>query len=305
MLLKTPIRRKNNILVKLEALQPGSSHKARAARFMIESAIAKGDLKPGDQKRILEKSGGNLGVGLAYEANRHGIGVDLVIGLSFSRIKRTLCEKYGAQVIGDRLLNDGLTPKEVINKLLNDHPNRWLFIDQFNNQANVLAHCHETGPETVGQIAPLLKTGQRLILVKGAGTGASFQGVATCLKGKIPNVSCVLVMPFGCDLSADRFSDHPLEGFAVGVRPPFLNMALIDAVQYVDAASAWEGQRAMAKDIGFYPGASSGANYAAAKFIAETNPDAIILTFAYDSGEAYLAGPAPIEACPPKELVYA
>jgi cysteine synthase len=302
---KTPVRRNNNILVKIEALQPGSSHKARAARFMIENAIAKGDLKPGGRKRILEKSGGNLGVGLAYEANKYGIGVDLVIGLSFSRIKRALCEKYGAQVIGDSLLYEGFTPKEVVKKYINEHPERWHFIDQFNNLANIDAHLNETGPESVEQITALLSAKEKLILVKGAGTGASFQGVATCLKKEFQNVSCILVMPFGCDLSTEQFADHPLEGFAVGVRPPFLDTSLIDAIQYIDAASAWEGQRAMARDIGFFPGASSGANYAAAKLIADANPDAIILTFAYDSGEAYLAGPAPIETSPSKELIYA
>lgn len=70
---QTPVRRIANRLVKLEALQPGGSHKARAARFILRRAIAEGALTPFGERRILEKSGGNLGVGLAFEADRKSV----------------------------------------------------------------------------------------------------------------------------------------------------------------------------------------------------------------------------------------
>jgi len=175
----TLLRRIGNRIVKLEALQPGGSHKARAARFMLRRAIAEGALAPD----------------------------------------------------------------------------------------------------------------QALILVKGAGTGASFQGIATRLREHFANVRCELVMPPDCDLAGTCHRDHPLEGFAVGVGPPFLDPGLIDAVRIVDGAAAREGQRDMARDIGFFPGMSSGANYAAARIISRANPDALVVTLAYDSGESYLPRP--------------
>lgn len=291
---QTPVRRIANRLVKLEALQPGGSHKARAARFILRRAIAEGALTPFGERRILEKSGGNLGVGLAFEAARLGIGVDLVIGLSFSRVKRALCIEYGATMVGEDLLERGFTPKEVIARMLEEHPETYVFTDQFANEANLAAHLEETGPELVAQIRAEIAPGQSLILVKGAGTGASFQGIATRLREHFDDLRCILVMPPDCDLSGERHRDHPLEGFAVGVRPPFLDAGLVDAIRVVDGEDARAGQRAMARDIGFYPGMSSGANYAAASRIAAENPQALVVTLAYDSGESYL--PRPMQA---------
>ena len=290
----TPLRRAGNRLVKLEALQPGGSHKARAARFILRRAIAEGALAPFGKRRILEKSGGNLGVGLAFEAARNGIGVDLVIGLSFSRVKRALCIEYGATMVGEDLLERGFTPKEVIARMLEEYPGTYVFTDQFANEANLAAHLEETGPELVAQLRAEIAPGQPLILVKGAGTGASFQGIATRLRQHFDDLRCILVMPPDCDLAGEHHRDHPLEGFAVGVRPPFLDAGLVDAIRVVDGEEARAGQRAMARDIGFYPGMSSGANYAAAIRIAAENPQALVVTLAYDSGESYL--PRPMQA---------
>ena len=284
----TPVRACGNILVKMEALQPACTHKARAARHILRRAIAEGKLAQDGNVRLLEKSGGNLGVGLAYEAARHGIGVDLVIGLSFSRTKRALCERFGARVVHDDWLHDGMTPKEVIARLIETHPERYFFSDQFANDANLQAHLTETGPEFAEQIAQVLAPGQDLILVKGAGTGASFQGIATRLRERFGGLSCQLVMPQGCDLTTDTFIDHALEGFAVGVKPPFLDLGLVDVIHDVSTQDAQDGQVTMARDLGFYPGMTSGANYAAAKRVAAENPKALVVTLAYDSGESYL-----------------
>lgn len=109
----------------------------------------------------MDKSGGNLGVGLAYEAARHDIGVDLVIGLGFSRTKRALCEHYGARIIHDDWLRDGMSPKEVVAQCLKTQPERYFFSDQFANQANLEAHLNETGPEFADQIAQVLASGKR------------------------------------------------------------------------------------------------------------------------------------------------
>ncbi|SFU29001.1 Cysteine synthase [Aliiroseovarius crassostreae] len=286
---KTPVRQFENIIVKMEALQPGGSHKARAARHILQEALTSGQLTPGGPKRILEKSGGNLGVSLAFEAARYDIGVDLVIGLSFSPVKRLLCQRYGARLVGEDALRLGKSPKEVIAQMRAEEPDKWVFTDQFANRANLKAHLEETGPDFSAQIARVLAPGQRLILVKGAGTGASFTGIATSLRANFSTLSTHLVMPEGCDLATDRFVDHPLEGFAVGVVPPFLDLSLVEQTQTISPSEAHFGQSEMAKDIGFFPGMTSGANYAAAKRIARANPDALVATLAYDSGESYLA----------------
>lgn len=283
----TPMRRAgDNLLVKLELLNPGGSHKARAARHIVARAIREGDLVPGGPRRILEKSGGNLGIGLALAASRHDIGVDLVVGLSFSPIKRALCEAYGARLVGLDALRAGATPKEVVQDLLARDPAGYHFTDQFANGANIAAHREETGPEIVAQLREAGADGARpIVLVKGAGTGASLTGIAERLRDAFARVEVLAVQPAGCDMLTGRFCDHPLEGIAVGVTPPFLDPALVDGVVDVAHEEARGGQRRMARELGLFPGASTGASYAVASRIAAERPDALVVTVAYDSGE--------------------
>lgn len=287
--IKTPlIRVDGNILVKLENYNPTGSHKYRAAKFIINKAIADRHLKPGGKKRIIEKSGGNLGVGLAFEAGRLGIGVDLVIGLSFSPLKRSLCQQFGAKLIGLELLQEGLQPKQIISKVLKENGEEYFFTNQFNNVENLRAHYEETGTEILSQLQDEKLEQKEIILVKGAGTGASITGISQRLKENLNKFRVFLVNPSGCDLEKKVFKDHIMEGTMVGVYPPFLNLNSINEVIPVTNEQAIEGQKMFARKTGIFPGVSSGANFYAASVISEKFKDSIILTVAYDWGEGYL-----------------
>ena len=286
---KTPIRRFQNVVVKMEAFNPGGSHKFRAAEYIVSSALKTGKISAKKPVRLLEKTGGNFGIGLACAASEYGIGVDLVVGNPFPKSKKSLCKEYGANLVGQTLLDKGLQPGEIIERLLDKFPNQYFFTDQFSNPENLTAHLQETGPEIVGQITQVIADQNReIVLVKGAGTGASFVGIATALKKNFPKVECHLVFPEGCDLFADQYIDHPIDGIAVGRRPPFLDFSLVDKVHYVNRRQAASGQSLMAHDIQFFPGRSSGAVYSVAKKVARENLNQIVVTVAYDSGEAYV-----------------
>lgn len=278
-----------NLRIKLEHLNPGGSHKSRAARRIVEQAIATGDLVPGGTRRILEKSGGNFGVGLAYESAKYDIGVDLVIGLSFSQLKRDLCEEYGARLVGVDLLHQGLQPKEVIAKLLEEHSEAYFFTDQFANPANLEAHLLETGPEIVAQIEKDIVDCAGITLVLSAGTGAHAAALNTVLRRAFSNIELVLVQPENCSFQTGEFGDHAQQGAAVGVVPPFLNLADVMHTVTVLDAEALQGQRLLAKHTGIYPGPTSGANYFLALRLAEAYPDRLVVTMTYDAGEGYLA----------------
>jgi len=286
---KTPIRCCRNVVVKMEAFNPGGSHKFRAAEYIVNNALKTGRISATKSVRLLEKTGGNFGIGLACAATKYGIGVDLVVGNSFLKSKKALCKAYGANLVGQTLLDKGLQPGEIIERLLDKFPNQYFFTDQFSNRENLTAHSQETGPEIVSQITQgIADKNREIVLVKGAGTGASFVGIATSLKKSFPKVECHLVFPEGCDLFADQYIDHPIDGIAVGRRPPFLDFSLVDKVHYVNRRQAALGQRLMAHDIQFFPGRSSGAVYSVAKKVATENLNQIIVTVAYDSGEAYV-----------------
>jgi cysteine synthase len=287
----TPIRQFENIFVKLEAFNPGGSHKFRAAKYIVDDAFQEGSNGFNKPVKIIEKTGGNFGIGLACAAMSRGLEVHLVVGKAFLSSKRFICQQYGATLVGQNLIERGFQPAEVIEMLLLESPGEYFFTDQFQNPANLKAHQQETGPELVEQLMNLgLRGEDKLILVKSAGTGASFTGVASVLKDYFPNLVCHLVFPNGCDLHKDTYVDHRLDGIAVGRRPPFLELSLVDHVHYVSDRDAASGQAAMAKDVWFYPGRSSGAVYFVSKKIAEQDTNGqLVVTFAYDSGEAYVS----------------
>lgn len=277
-----------NLRVKLEHANPAGSHKARAARRIIHKAIADGELKPGGQRRVIEKSGGNFGIGLAYEAAKYDIGVDLVIGLSFSQVKRRLCEEFGARLIGVDLLQQGVQPKEIIARLLDECGGDYFFTDQFANPENLNAHLCETAPEAVAQIEHEIGRFNGLTIILSAGTGAHASALKTVLQREFTNVQLIIVEPQNCSFRAGVFGAHSQQGAAVGVAPPFLDLGIVDAFEPVLDHEVIEGQRRMARDCGIYPGPTGGANYFLARTVAQQQPDRLIVTMTYDAGEAYL-----------------
>lgn len=285
----TPIARpKQNIVLKQEHLNPGGSHKSRAARRIISDALASGSISTGGKRRILEKSGGNFGIGLALEAAKHNIDVDLVIGLSFSPTKKKICRALGANLVGTDLLEAGLQPKEVIEKLLNSEKNKYFFTDQFSNPTSYTAHLEETGPELASQIEYLAPQFDGLSLVLSAGTGAHAAAIFTSIKRQYKDLKLIVVEPEGCSFKKGIFKDHGQFGSAVGSTPPFLDLRKVDLFQKVSDQSARYGQIQLMHDLGTFPGPTSGANYFAAMQEAKLHPNRLVVSMTYDHGEAYL-----------------
>lgn len=285
----TPLwREDDNLLLKCEFRNPTGSHKARAARHIVEAAIAAGELVPHGPRRILEKTGGNLGLGLAYAAAGYGIGVDVVVGLAYSPVRREMVRRFGARTVGIPDLQEGRQPKEIIDQLLADDPDGYYFTDQFNNPANVTAHETETGAELVEQLSGLARR-ERVILVKGIGTGASLTGIARRLKRDVDDVTVVAVEPDGYSLEREVFPTHPIEGIAVGQVPPLLDRTLIDSFETVTIDDVRAAQDWLARRRGMLPGLSSGATLSVARDIATQQPDAWVVSVIYDSGEVYVS----------------
>src|SRR5688500_15122808 len=65
------------ILGKAEFMNPGGSVKDRAALFIIDDAVRRGELRPGGV--IVEGTAGNTGIGLALVGNAMGFRTVIVI----------------------------------------------------------------------------------------------------------------------------------------------------------------------------------------------------------------------------------
>ncbi|MFC0337628.1 Cysteine synthase [Kushneria avicenniae] len=276
--------------IKLELDNPGGSHKFRAASHIVERAIARGDMVPG-QTTVIEKTGGNFGFGLLAACQKHGIEVALAIGPGFSQYKRDLLEGLGAELIGKAQLQAGATPREVIDyHLAHQHAlgRHYYYTDQFNNPGNVDAHRRFTGVDLGRQ---LISAGhsRRLLFVGCAGTGASFTGVVRALRDLDFDVRAVMVEPEGCDTLAAQFVEHRLEGMCVGVTPPFLDWTLVNEVFKANLDDVLAAQRRFYCDQGFHVGNTTGACLAVAHQLREqaTLEDRHIVTLGYDGGHWY------------------
>ena len=277
------------ILAKFECDNPAGSHKIRAARHIINCGLVSGDIIIG-KTTIIEKSGGNFGLGLVLVCSELKIPLELAVGLSFSKVKRHYLQALGAKLIGIDMLEAGKTPRQVIEWHLERATQLgkdYYYTDQFTNLANIEAHEKETAPEIAAQLKkyPEIDT---IFFVSAAGTGASLTGISRGLSMAGYKMEVVLVEPAGYDSRNGIFIDHKFEGTAVGIIPPLLDWSLIGQTQNVTNDEMLACQRDFAKSHGFFIGNSSAAVLSVAKKM-ENNlqPNQRILILFYDHGLWY------------------
>ncbi|MCW5254948.1 pyridoxal-phosphate dependent enzyme [Verminephrobacter aporrectodeae] len=277
------------LLVKFELDNAGASHKVRAARHIVRCAVETGEIIPG-RTTVIEKTGGNFGLGLLLACADINVPVELAVGLSFSPIKRRFLELSGARLIGVDQLQAGATPREVVEWHLANATalgKSYFYTDQFNNPGSVVAHEYETGPEIVDQLKAF--DGLRsLTFVSCAGTGAHLTGITRALRRAGLAVDVTLVEPAGCDSRNSVFVSHRFEGMAVGVNPPLLDWGLVTHTVQVDYAAMFEAQQRFATAHGYLVGNTSAACLAVALELADRAKGSHkVLTIAYDHGLWY------------------
>ncbi|MDC8786056.1 pyridoxal-phosphate dependent enzyme [Roseateles koreensis] len=262
-----------------------------ASRRVVKNALEIGGIVPGETT-VIEKTGGNFGFGLALACAEIGVSVELVVGLSFSPVKRQCLEFFGAKLIGIDMLKKGAAPREVILRYLVNAESmgkRYFYTDQFNNIGSLEAHLEETGPELSRQLAVGFPHVKRLSFVACAGTGASLTGIARSLRASGFQIDVVLVEPEGCDSSTGKFCDHPFEGMSVGVSPPFLDWTHINQTQWVRFSDVVKTQRRISVERGFFVGNTSAAClHVAMQMRNHLAADHKVLTIVYDHGLWYL-----------------
>jgi cysteine synthase len=297
------IKDSSGVFLKCEFLHPGRSHKARVARHLVDDAEARGYIG-GDSKRILlERTGGNLGVGLAMEARARGFPLTLVTDPSYSAAKRSLARRFGAIVLDRALSFPGCRDNgEAINEILRREGDRYHYLDQFGNPANPLTHESQTGPEIAEQLASFgVESDATVVLVCGMGTGATMRGVSAALAQRFARVRKVAVQPPNCELRSGRYAPHPFEGIAVGEPAPFVDVAELDDVVPVTVQQAARAHDYLITRHRFDVGPSSLANVAAVLSMSGLNDrhvghqdaardghaDQVFVTLLFDRGEDY------------------
>ncbi len=286
---------KPQLWVKLEFMNPSGSVKDRMALYMIRKAEKEGKLKPG--KTIVVATTGNTGIAFAALGAALGYKVLIVIPEEMSEERFLLMKLYGAEFIttpgGE---SDAGKALEYARKLAEENPDKYVFLDQWDDEANIEAHYETTANEIIKQV------GRVDLFVAHVGTGGTLIGVAKRLKEVFPDVIIVGAEPAECPVAYGWFHEgkegpwgrHEIEGVGDGFVPAIVrrNKHLLDDFVTVSSDEAIEMARKLARLEGLAVGISSGANVVAAIKAAEKHglgKDARVVTVLPDYAARYFS----------------
>lgn len=270
------------IVAKLEMRNPCGSVKDRVAVALITDAEQRGVLRPG--MTIVEPTGGNTGIGLAFAAAVRGYSLVLTMPESMSTERVALLRHFGAEV----LLTPGILMTSAVERarqLAKDTPNS-ILLDQFRNPANVEIHRRTTAMELWHD-----SSGAIDVFVAAIGTGGTISGVGEVLKAHNPRVLIVGVEPAGAAiLSGGVAGNHSIPGIGVGFIPDVLNRTILDEVIAVSDDDAFARARQLAREEGVLAGPSSGAALHAAIEVASRPgmAERTVAVLLADTGERYI-----------------
>jgi len=269
--------KKVGVFGKAEWLNPGGSVKARAALRMVEQAEADGRLTAG--KIIIDSSSGNTGIALALIGAVRGYPVHLVMPANVSRERKALVRSYGATLIESDPLEGSDGAIRMVRNLVAAEPERYCYIDQYNNAANWRAHFEGTGPEIWQQT-----DGTITHFVCGLGTTGTFIGTGRYLKSRNRGIALVALQPKD-ELSVIEGLKH----LETAIVPGIYDAALPDRQVGIDTDTTWETTRALARDAGIFVGPSAGAAVAGAIEIAKGLESGVVVTILPDAGDKYIS----------------
>ena len=269
------------IYAKLEGYNPGGSVKDRPALRMITDAEKDGRLTK--DKVILDSSSGNTGIAYGWIAAAKGYQVDLVVPENVSNERKQMLNAYGVNVIFSSPLEGSDGAIKLSWKLYAENPDKYVKLDQYNNESNVNAHYDTTGVEvyeqTSGEVTHFLAT---------IGTGGTVMGTTKRLKEYNPDIQCIEVEPDN--------PWHGLEGLKhmdSSIVPGIYDSSRLDRKVPAPTDDAYDMVKRLAREEGLLVGQSAGAAMWAALQVAEElakegKPGVIVVIFP-DGGDKYLS----------------
>jgi cysteine synthase B len=274
-----PLRRigaglRGELWAKLENVNPGGSVKDRAGLWMVIAAEEAGL----DGRTILDATSGNTGVALALVGAVRAHRVELCIPDKVSVERKRIARAYGAALVPTDPLEGTDGAIREARRRAQEAPDRYVYVDQYSNPANPLAHELTTGPEIWKQTE-----GRVTHFVAGVGTSGTVVGVSRALRPR--GVRIVAIQP------DDAL--HGIEGWKhmpTAIRPAIWDERVADDHRVVSTDDAIAMTRRLAREEGIFSGVSGGGAVIAAVAVAREEAGRIVVLIA-DGGERYLSTP--------------
>jgi cysteine synthase B len=212
-----------------------------------------------------------------------GYKVKLCVPANASAERKLMLRALGAELVLTNPLEGGTDGAiREARRLFAEHPDRYFYPDQYNNDANWRAHYDTTGPEIIEQTS-----GRLTHFVAGLGTSGTFVGTGRRLRKFNPAIRLISFQPDA--------AFHGLEGLKhmeSAIVPGIYDPALADEDLRISTERAHEMVRRLAREEGLLAGVSSGAALAAMLDVASRIPagsPAIVVTIFPDGAEKYLS----------------
>ena len=268
------------LYAKAEWENPGGSVKDRPAARMIAKGVAEGALTPG--KTLLDATSGNTGIAYAMIGAAEEHRVKLCMPTNVTPERKKILRAYGAELVYTDPMDGSDGAIREARRLYAESPEQYFYPDQYNNDANWLAHYEGTGLEIIEQTL-----GRVTHFVSGLGTSGTFMGVGRRLREfaqqRNQTVTLVSVQPDG--------PLHGLEGLKhmeTAIVPGIYDADLADEDLRVGTEDSYRMVRQLAADEGLLVGPSSGAALVGSLKLAKQIGKGVVVTIFCDGGEKYL-----------------
>lgn len=272
------------LFLKCEGFNFAGSIKLKAATEMVEAAERSGTLKP--DSVLVESSSGNLGVALSMIAASKGYRFLCVTDRRCNLTTRLMMEALGARVhiIEEPDPESGLVGARInYVRAVCAGDDRYLWLNQYSNPSNWMAHYRRTAPAIARQFPQLD------VLFVGAGTTGTLMGCARYFRQWHRPVRIVAVDAVGSVTFGTAPGPRRIPGLGMSTCPPLLDQSYVDEVVHVEEADTIRACHRMARS-GFLFGGSTGTVVSgAARWLARHDTRKLTaVAISPDLGERYL-----------------
>lgn len=268
---------------KLEWHNPFGSVKDRAAYWMIKDAEKKGVLKK-DKSIIIEPTSGNTGIALTGIATALGYKIEIVIPERVSDETKDILRHLGATL---HETSDDLCPRvgagtdqsiALAKAISKPRPDIYYMPNQYENDANFLAHYESTGPEIWKQT-----NGTVTHFLTGCGTGGTITGTATFLKEQNKSVRVIAIQ---------AQPNHLLQGlrnFEESSMPDLFKRRVGVVDEWITATNkdSFDAVRQLAEKENMLVGPSSGSVMSSMMKVAQNLDHGVVVGIFADDGRKF------------------